>query len=180
VIGWKCSCMHSQRAARSFVRGLEIRLNSFSTNHTHRQLLEAQDFVCSYLRFSACNEGNNTGSDSKGKSAPIRVISDVIRLRELLTRCWHRIDTRPEGTLLCVLAWEKRPKFFYVLWRHPGVHTALCTYVFLWKTSVCTPGWRQMMAYFHVSTRKISDKILSEWHFWSSIYSVVLDTNVIM
>jgi hypothetical protein len=26
VIGWKCSCMHSQRAARSFVRGLEIRL----------------------------------------------------------------------------------------------------------------------------------------------------------
>jgi hypothetical protein len=66
---------------------------------------------------------------------------------------YHRIDTRPEGTLLCVLAWEKRPKFFYVLLRHPGVHTALCTYVFLWKTSVCTPGWRQMMAYFHVSTR---------------------------
>ena len=24
----------------------------------------------------------------------------------------HTIDTRPEGTLLCVLAWEKRPKFF--------------------------------------------------------------------
>jgi hypothetical protein len=66
----------------------------------------------------------------------------------------HRIDTRPEGTLLCVLAEGKRPKFFYVLWRHPGVHTALCTYVFLWKTSVCTPGWRHMMAYFHVSTRQ--------------------------
>ena len=28
---------------------------------------------------------------------------------------WHRIDTRPEGTLLCVLAEGKRPKFFYVL-----------------------------------------------------------------
>jgi hypothetical protein len=28
-------------------------------------------------------------------------------------------------------------------------------------------------AYFHVSTCKISDKISSEWHFWSSIYSVV-------
>jgi hypothetical protein len=27
------------------------------------------------------------------------------------------------------LAEGKRPKFFYVLWRHPGVHTALCTYV---------------------------------------------------
>ena len=27
----------------------------------------------------------------------------------------HRIDTRPEGTLLCVLAEGKRPKFFYVL-----------------------------------------------------------------
>jgi hypothetical protein len=90
-----------------------------------------------------------------------------------MTSSWstfsHRIDTRPEGTLLCVLAWEKRPKFFYVLWRHPGVHTALCTYVFLWKTSVCTPGWRQIMVYFHVSTRKISDKISSEWHFWSMI-----------
>jgi hypothetical protein len=86
----------------------------------------------------------------------------------------HRIDTRPEGTLLCVLAEGKRPKFFYVLWRHPGVHTALCTYVFLWKTSVCTPGWRHMMSYFHVSTRKISDKMSSEWHFWSCIYSVTL------
>jgi hypothetical protein len=84
----------------------------------------------------------------------------------------HRIDTRPEGTLLCVLAEGKRPKFIYLLWRHPGVHTALCTYVFLWKTSVCTPGWRHMMAYFHVSTRKISDKTSSEWHFWSCIYSV--------
>jgi hypothetical protein len=28
---------------------------------------------------------------------------------------WHRIDTRPEGTLLCVLAEGKRPKVFYVL-----------------------------------------------------------------
>jgi hypothetical protein len=28
-------------------------------------------------------------------------------------------------------------------------------------------------AYFHVSTCKISDKISSEWHFWSSIYSVI-------
>jgi hypothetical protein len=28
VIGWKCSCMHSQRAARSFVRGLEMRNSS--------------------------------------------------------------------------------------------------------------------------------------------------------
>ena len=43
----------------------------------------------------------------------------------------HRIDTRPEGTLLCVLAEGKRQKKFYVLLRHPGVHTALCTYVFL-------------------------------------------------
>jgi hypothetical protein len=53
----------------------------------------------------------------------------------VLTKIYHshRIDTRPEGTLLCVLAEGKRPKFFYVLWRHPGVHTALCTYVFLWK-----------------------------------------------
>jgi hypothetical protein len=85
----------------------------------------------------------------------------------------HRIYTRPERTLLCLLAEGKRPNFFYVLWRHPGVHTALCTYVFLWKTSVCTPGWRHMMAYFHVSARKISDKISSEWHFWSSIYSVI-------
>jgi hypothetical protein len=24
----------------------------------------------------------------------------------------HRIDTRPEVSLLCVLAWEKRPKFY--------------------------------------------------------------------
>jgi hypothetical protein len=55
-----------------------------------------------------------------------------------------------------------------VLWRHPGVRTALCTYVFLWKPSVGTPGWRQMMAYFHVSTRKISYEISSEWPFWSS------------
>ena len=29
-----------------------------------------------------------------------------------------------------------------------------------------------MMAYFHVSTRKISDEISSECRFWSSIYSV--------
>jgi hypothetical protein len=92
----------------------------------------------------------------------------LVKLRNIT----DRIDTRPEGTLLCVLAEGKRPNFFYVLWRHPGVHTALCTYVFLWKTSVCTAGWRHMMAYFHVSTRKISDKISSEWHFWSSIYSV--------
>ena len=96
------------------------------------------------------------------------------RKQQFIWRHYHRIDTRPEGTLLCVLAEGKRPKFFYVLWRHPGVHTALCTYVFLWKTSVCTPGWRHMMAYFHVSTRKISDKISSEWHFWSCIYSVSL------
>jgi hypothetical protein len=89
-----------------------------------------------------------------------------------IARC-HRIDTGPEGTLLCVLAEGKRPNFFYVQWRHPGVHTELCTYVFLWKTSVCTLGWRHMMAYFHVSTRKISrKKISSEWHFWLSIYSV--------
>ena len=27
----------------------------------------------------------------------------------------HRIDTKPEGTLICVLAEGKRPKFFYVL-----------------------------------------------------------------
>ena len=27
----------------------------------------------------------------------------------------HRIDTRPEGTLLCALAEGKRPKFVYVL-----------------------------------------------------------------
>jgi hypothetical protein len=74
----------------------------------------------------------------------------------------HRIDTRPEGRLLCVLAWEKRPKCFtcYAILE--------CTRHFvpmfvLWKTSVCTPGWCHMMAYFYVGTRKISDKILSEW-----------------
>jgi hypothetical protein len=39
---------------------------------------------------------------------------------------------------------------------------------------VCTPGWRHMMAYFHVSTRKISDEISPEWHFWSCIYSVTI------
>jgi hypothetical protein len=32
VIGWKCSCVHSQRAARSFVRGLEIRLKSMDSS----------------------------------------------------------------------------------------------------------------------------------------------------
>ena len=86
----------------------------------------------------------------------------------------HRIDTRPEGTLLCVLAEEKRPKFFYVLWCHPGVHTALCTYVFLWKTSACTPGWRRMMAYFHVSTQytkyRLSDTSGPVSILWLNVY----------
>jgi hypothetical protein len=95
----------------------------------------------------------------------------------VLLTCWpifgHRIDNRPEGSLLYVLAWKKRPKFF-------TCYDAIleCTMHFvpmfvLWKTSVCTPGWRHMMAYFHVSTRKISDEISSEWPFWSSIYSVL-------
>jgi hypothetical protein len=91
--------------------------------------------------------------------------------RKSLDRYYHRIDTRPEGTLLCVLAEGKRPNFF-------TCYDAIleCTRHFVpmfgqWKTSVCTPGWRHMMAYFHVSTRKISDKISSEWHFWSSIYT---------
>jgi hypothetical protein len=91
-------------------------------------------------------------------------------------RC-HRIDTRPEGTLLCVLAEGKRPEFFTcydVILK--------CTRHFvpmfgLIKTSVCTPGWRHMMAYFQVSTRKISNKISSEWHLWSSIYSVTMPSD---
>jgi hypothetical protein len=74
----------------------------------------------------------------------------------------NRYQTRRD-TPMC-FGWRKTSEIFYVLWRDPGV----------WKTSVCTPGWRHMMAYFHVSIRKISDKISSEWHFWSGIYSANL------
>jgi hypothetical protein len=36
----------------------------------------------------------------------------------------HRIDTRPEETLLCVLAWENIQKIFTCyIWCHPGVYT---------------------------------------------------------
>jgi hypothetical protein len=45
--------------------------------------------------------------DEKGK---LRQCGDI--LRSLLGMLDHRIDTRPEVSLLCVLAWEKRPKFF--------------------------------------------------------------------
>jgi hypothetical protein len=40
----------------------------------------------------------------------------------------HRIDTRPEVSLLC-FGLGKTSEIFYVLWRHPRVHMALCTYV---------------------------------------------------
>jgi hypothetical protein len=58
----------------------------------------------------------------------------------------HRIDTRPEETLLCVLAWENIQKILRAMMPSWSAHA----------------GWRHMMVYFHVSTRKISDKILSE------------------
>ena len=141
-------------------------LDSRSTFLMAFKMTNSQSHWLSFRRFKTvkmtANEIGNSSFETPSKTSSVNPASSH-----------HRIDTRPEGTLLCVLAEGKRPKFFYLLWRHPGVHTALCTYVFLWKTSVCTPGWRHMMAYFHVSTRKISDKTSSEWHFWSCIYSVV-------
>jgi hypothetical protein len=90
----------------------------------------------------------------------------------LLFRCRHRIDTGPEGTLLQYVFWFGKNVRIFLRSMTPSCME--CTRHFvpmfvLWKTSMCTPGLRHMMAYFHVSTRKISDEISCECPFWSSI-----------
>jgi hypothetical protein len=88
----------------------------------------------------------------------------------------NRYQTRRD-TPMC-FGWRKTSDIFYVLWRHPGVHTVLCTYVWPMKNfRVHSRMASYMMAYFHVSTRKISFDTsgpvsVLDWHFWSSIYSV--------
>jgi hypothetical protein len=63
----------------------------------------------------------------------------------------HRIDTRPEGTLPCVLAWEKRPKFFTRFTRFVPMFVPMKNFCVH-----CTPGWRHMMAYFNISTHGVT------------------------
>jgi hypothetical protein len=82
----------------------------------------------------------------------------------------HRIDTRPEGTLLCVLvcvlAWEKRPNFFtcYAILE--------CTRHILPMKNICVHSMMASYGVFFTSALVLTKYCLSEWHFWSSIYSV--------
>jgi hypothetical protein len=66
----------------------------------------------------------------------------------------------------------KISEIFYVLWRHPGVHTLYPMFVPMKIFRVHS----RMASYdgvFSRQKRKISDEISPERHYWSNIYSVV-------
>jgi hypothetical protein len=106
VIWWKCSCMHSQWGARSFVRGLEIRLkvsHNISTDEyttsAKRKILRTRktDMIKNYTTLNSDNFSiyPHISSHPPGH-APFLVFpgSDCFCLRYLLSDESWRIELR--------------------------------------------------------------------------------------
>jgi hypothetical protein len=99
------------------------------------------------------------------------------KLFRFLKKLWpqNRYQTRRD-TPMC-FGWRKTSEIFYVLWRHPAVHTALCTYVWPMKNFRVHS---RMASYDGVFSRQHSDKIFGQNIVWVTLLVLYLFCAVAM